>query len=100
MKRKSVTIEDLVKRMVTMYLPDHAKSFPFLQRVMSNSMVVSFKMHACILFNGERKYKIGDNDSDFETVNEICLLRFPKLKDGYVTFDCFFPKCKGGINLT
>ena len=53
-KAKKLSNEDLMKRLITMYLPEHEVSLRCLRLVIKDCMLITFNDKVCLLFKGKR----------------------------------------------
>ena len=98
---KKLSNEELLKRLVTLYLPDHEISLNCIRLVLSNCMLITFNDKLCLLFRGWQNYRVrADTGVTLFKYKEICLLRLPKFIKGQIVFKCFFPLCKAQICIT
>lgn len=79
--------------MVTMFLPEHKKTFTLLDKVLQNCLLLNWDHQPALLFKGVRSYKVKDRHQSFMRAEEVCLYQLPRIMNGMIVFDCLHPQC-------
>ena len=94
-KAKKLTNEELIKRILTMYLPDHEISLWCIWVVTKDCLFITFNDKLCLLFRANWKYWVYVEERvQLFQYKDICLYKLPKFMKGQIIFKCFFPLCE------